>query len=271
VIWDKGTFPEALRKHQLSDDTFPKDYYANGLCVLKRIKGQHDNYVMSIEGLSDIIRDALNGLPLPPLPHPVEFDQLASSFHNPGAVPYSLTISVFHEKGAQWCPGNGTLSVARCMDQAAKVLSTRWREIPPADLCGQLPNIAANLEAALVITDGAAAKKSPWSGVLACLGNASPPNLGMLIGTSGEVAIGQRRPVVVDVPGFTKFHGRFDASSATDLPDKISRIAESIRMSMIASTPAGKAEDTALKAAAASIGISMDSPPIVVGPTAGER
>ena len=119
VIWDIGSegiwLPQSIQKYQFTDKRFPDRYTMDGLCALKRVKGQRENYVKAIEVLADIIT-AASSLILPPWSDPIIFDQLPQSFHNPNTGPYNLAVIVLNEKGTQWVPAEDGIPVARTIE-----------------------------------------------------------------------------------------------------------------------------------------------------------
>ncbi|HEY0990296.1 MAG TPA: toll/interleukin-1 receptor domain-containing protein [Kofleriaceae bacterium] len=265
VIWDIGTIPRAIAKYQYDNERFPKQYAAEGLRTLRSVKKRRDAYLLTIDELARRIHEAAAHA-LPALAPPMPFDALPRAFDNPGR--YNLAMVVLHPRGPQWLiDAAAGKTLAERVDAVAASLGVPWRDVTlDGGLCAEIQRAVKHDRAAIVVvTDEQTAAMPPFAGHVAALDGCSLPPLAVLVAANDDGAPRRLFPTLASTSPRVLLD-TFTLGGSAALETKLGRLAEKLRMALLAEDPVTKVEDAALQEGAARAGISIATQPMLAGP-----
>jgi hypothetical protein len=268
VIWDVGTgagwMPSSVTRFYYKDDRMPPNYATDGLCVLRRIKGQREAFTRTIEVLAEAIALAASRQ-LPPSPAPVRFDDLPRSFHNPVPDRYNAAVLVLHDDGLRWKPSSSGTALTRVIDNVTCQLRIGWREVSAGvNAVQELIDARDRRQASVLLTTDADAASPRWSALIRAIDEARLDNCAVLVdlrpptGTDIQAEavvltglVGATAPHGEDVlrrafptlTGTSAFHACFSFESEERLHAELTRAIEKVRLALIAADPPGRITD----------------------------
>ncbi|MEO7179067.1 MAG: toll/interleukin-1 receptor domain-containing protein [Allosphingosinicella sp.] len=275
VIWDPGSMPLAVSRHQDSATSqgFPDDYRRHGLLALRRNRTAKSQaaYNAALDAIATVIHAAVNKPALPPLAPPIVFEDLPGVFDNPG--PYSLRIGGLHAKGLRWelQPGQ---TLRFLVEEVVATEHRAWRVMKVDDgIAGDLEDAASAREGVILIADASAIAGGAWkvraSKIDVAAGKACRVLVGIRdangAGLTPDAATTQLQALMPGLAG----HGTaiaFDADDPLAFKKLLAEQMVVLNMSMVAEDDAARINDSSLANDALRDGITVATRPSVAGP-----
>jgi TIR domain-containing protein len=277
VIWDKCVLPAALGAYHADNAGFPREYFDDGLCALRRLRREAE-YETTIEALATAIAAAANDPPLPPGVPVVDFDGVPSAFDNPAAE--SVRIGLFGDQGLFWQSEIGR--TARSLaEEAAASERVGWRQFEVRDdVALRIAELGASGDPLILIapSNAGAAWANRLNAVDVALARDTTTPCAVLVEyvaqppigtTTGQAAIEEaiRSAVPLSFEGSTR-HEAFESGSATSLLQKLRSVISKLRIDLNHRRDAARVSDPVLEASARAAGVPIASHPVVDGPKA---
>ena len=275
VVWEPGTFPNAILEYQLNDARLPDAYGKTlGLSHFSRLPSQADKLDDAIEVLADVIDQADQNAVLPVWTDPIVFDDLPSFPHHPKAEPYkNVTLTVLHDDRAQWKMGGIRHPIGFIADLAAKDLQVSLEIVDPnpATLPQRLEQAKTARHMSIIAIDHDDAQNPKWQQMLADIDQAARSNCAVLVGwkqpelTSPADIQSWLKQLLPNSSGSAARHSSFPLNDEKGCKKALTSAIAGLQMALIAEDKhlAQTVDSPVLRSEAEKNGIDVDSHPTV--------
>lgn len=273
IIWDRCELPQAIQRFNLTNRDFPREYFEDGLCSLRRLRRDAE-YEQAIEAVANAIAQAVADPPLPDGAHPVDFDDVTSAFDNPrdGAV----RIGALHDQSVMWTVEIGR-TLRAVIEQATAPDKLGWRQQRIGnDIAAKLSQ-GQSVQSLVVVAPDVTMLAPVWRQRLTAIDTAlagpgacttamlvgvppGPPAIAAVAQAARDAAIRTALPLSSRAQNI---HGTYVVGSAASLAAELRAAISRVQMMGVKSTDVARVENAPIETAAREAGISLASQPVI--------